>query len=86
MTKAFIILPQGWKKPQISLFAGLILALLCLLICLVYSVTLGAADIPLSQILASFLAFDGSYEHLVIQTVRLPRSLIAIQLWLYQAL
>lgn len=78
MTKAFIISPQGWKKPQISLFAGLILALLSLLICLVYSVTLGAADIPLSKILTSFLAFDGSYEHLVIQTVRLPRSLIAI--------
>lgn len=57
---------------------GLVLGLCILLICLIYSVTLGAADIPLDKILASFIAFDGSYEHLVIQTVRLPRVLIAI--------
>ncbi|MEH2247723.1 MAG: iron chelate uptake ABC transporter family permease subunit [Nostoc sp.] len=49
-----------------------------LLICLVYSVTLGVAEIPLDKILTYFIAFDGSYDHLVIQTVRLPRSLIAI--------
>jgi iron complex transport system permease protein len=70
--------PREWKKPQLSLFTGLILGLVILLICLVYSVTLGAAEIPLDKILASFVTFDGSYEHLVIQTVRLPRSLIAI--------
>ncbi|MBF1987849.1 FecCD family ABC transporter permease, partial [Fischerella thermalis] len=35
-------------------------------------------DIPLDKILASFIAFDGSYEHLVIQTVRLPRVIMAI--------
>jgi iron complex transport system permease protein len=70
--------PREWKKPQLSLFTGLILGLVILLICLVYSVTLGAAEIPLDKILASFVTFDGFYEHLVIQTVRLPRSLIAI--------
>ncbi|MBH8571731.1 iron ABC transporter permease [Nostocaceae cyanobacterium CENA369] len=72
------MLPQGFKKPQASTLFGLVLGLCILLICLVYSVTLGAADIPLDQILTSFIAFDGSYEHLVIQTIRLPRSLIAI--------
>ncbi len=70
--------PREWKKPQLSLFAGLVLALIILLICLVYSVTLGAAEISVEEILASFVTFDGSYQHLVIQTVRLPRSLIAI--------
>ncbi len=78
MTQASTMSPREWKKPKLSLFAGLVLALVILLICLVYSVTLGAAEIPLSKILVSFLAFDGSYEHLVIQTVRLPRSLVAI--------
>ncbi len=78
MTKASTISPREWKKPRLSLFAGLVLALVILLICLIYSVTLGAAEIPIGRILASFLAFDGSYDHLVIQTVRLPRSLIAI--------
>ncbi|MBN4003820.1 iron ABC transporter permease [Nostoc sp. LPT] len=78
MTKASTMSPREWKKPQLSLFAGLVLALIILLICLVYSVTLGAAEISVEEILASFVTFDGSYQHLVIQTVRLPRSLIAI--------
>jgi iron complex transport system permease protein len=78
MTKISTISPRGWKKPELSPLAGLVLGLVILLICLIYSVTLGAAEIPLDKILASFVIFDGSYEHLVIQTVRLPRSLIAI--------
>jgi iron complex transport system permease protein len=49
-----------------------------LLICLIYSVTLGARNIPLITIMQSFTAFDRSFDHLVIQTVRLPRSLMAI--------
>lgn len=61
-------------KPVFSL----VVCLMLLLVCLVSSVTLGAADIPIDQILTSFVSFDGSYQHLVIQTVRLPRSLIAI--------
>ncbi|MBD2432785.1 MULTISPECIES: FecCD family ABC transporter permease [Fischerella] len=78
MTKATTVSPRGLKKPQMPTLLGLVLGLCILLICLVYSVTLGAADIPLNKILASFIAFDGSYEHLVIQTVRLPRVIIAI--------
>ncbi|MEA5554184.1 iron ABC transporter permease [Anabaena cylindrica UHCC 0172] len=61
-------------KPVFSLVGCLML----LLICLVSSVTLGAVEIPINKILTSFVSFDGSYQHLVIQTVRLPRSLIAI--------
>jgi iron complex transport system permease protein len=78
MAKATTTLPRGIKKPQMSPLVGLVLGLIVLLICSVYSVTLGAAEIPLGTILASFVTFDGSYDHLVIQTVRLPRSLIAI--------
>ncbi|MBE8964979.1 iron chelate uptake ABC transporter family permease subunit [Nostocales cyanobacterium LEGE 12452] len=58
--------------------AGLIVGLLILLGCLIFSVSFGAADIPLHQILTAFIQFDGSREHLIIQTVRLPRSLLAI--------
>ncbi|PLZ51363.1 iron ABC transporter permease [Fischerella thermalis WC442] len=78
MTKVTTVSPRGLKKRQMPTLLGLVLGLCILLICLVYSVTLGAADIPLDKILASFIAFDGSYEHLVVQTVRLPRVLIAI--------
>jgi iron complex transport system permease protein len=78
MTKASTMSPRGWKKPELSPLAGLVLGLVILSICLVYSVTLGAAEIPLDKILASFVTFDDSYDHLVIQTVRLPRLLIGI--------
>ncbi|PLZ95802.1 iron ABC transporter permease [Fischerella thermalis CCMEE 5268] len=78
MTKATTVSPRGLKKPQMPTLLGLVLGLCILLICFVYSVTLGAADIPLDKILASFIAFDGSYEHLVIQTVRLPRVIMAM--------
>ena len=68
------ILIKSAAKPVFSLLGFLML----LLICVVFSITLGAAEIPIDQILTSFVSFDGSYQHLVIQTVRLPRSLIAI--------
>jgi iron complex transport system permease protein len=45
---------------------------------LVASLTYGAAEIPLSKISAALIAFDGSTDHLIIRTVRLPRSLIAM--------
>jgi iron complex transport system permease protein len=45
---------------------------------LVASITLGAAEIPLSTIYDALTAFDGSTNHLIILTVRLPRSLIAV--------
>lgn len=61
-----------------SLWFGLILGAIALMICLIYSITLGARDIPLRIILESFTTFDNSFDHLVIQTVRLPRSLMAI--------
>ncbi|NJL81698.1 MAG: iron ABC transporter permease [Richelia sp. RM2_1_2] len=57
---------------------GLIIGCLVLSICVVFSVTLGAAKIPLDTIYQSFLSFDASREHLIIHTVRLPRSLLAI--------
>lgn len=78
MNKATTTLPKGIKNPQISPLLGLVLGIIILLISLVFSVTLGAAEIPLGKILESFVIFDGSYDHLVIQTVRLPRSLIGI--------
>ena len=58
--------------------AGLVLAAIALIICLIYSVTLGAREIALEDILKSFTDFDRSFDHLIIQTVRLPRSLMAI--------
>lgn len=66
------------KSLRGSRWFGLILSAIALLICLVYSITLGAKDIPLPTILESFIKDDNSFDRLIIQTMRLPRSLIAI--------
>jgi iron complex transport system permease protein len=68
-------LPKSFK---LSPILGLVLGAIALVMGLIYSVTLGAKDISLEIILKSFTNFDNSFDHLVIQTVRLPRSLMAI--------
>ncbi len=70
--------PKPRQSPPFSLWLGLGLSTIVLLLCLIYSITLGARDIPLPTILDSFIAFDQSFDHLVIQTLRLPRSLMAM--------
>lgn len=70
--------PLGQSQRFNQSLIVLIFGLLVLCICLVVSLSFGAANIPLSKILDSFFIFDGSREHLIIQTVRLPRSLVAI--------
>ncbi|WP_250125263.1 iron ABC transporter permease [Chroococcidiopsis sp. CCMEE 29] len=69
---------RGFIQPRSSPFIGLILGLLILILCLVASVAYGAADISFSTIYAALTSFDGSTEQLIIRTVRLPRSLIAM--------
>jgi iron complex transport system permease protein len=44
----------------------------------VASITYGAAEISLDKVYAALTAYDGSTDHLIIRTVRLPRSLIAM--------
>lgn len=60
------------------LLPGLALCLFLLLLCILWSITLGAADIAPSTVYAAIFAPDGSFEHLIIQTVRLPRVLSGI--------
>jgi iron complex transport system permease protein len=60
------------------LLAGLLLGLIALIVCLIASIALGAIALPLPTIYAAFTAFDGSSEHLIVHTVRLPRTLIAL--------
>ncbi len=49
-----------------------------LLVSFLASLNFGAADISAAEIYGSIFQFDGSTEQLVIRTVRLPRSLIAL--------
>jgi iron complex transport system permease protein len=56
---------------------GLILGLFLLLIVMCASLVYGYADTSWKMVWHSFHGYDGSNEHIIIQTVRLPRTLIA---------
>ncbi|MFQ4136741.1 FecCD family ABC transporter permease [Nodosilinea sp. PGN35] len=49
-----------------------------LLGCLLGSILLGAADIAPATVWQAIFQFDGSTEHLIIRTVRLPRAVLAV--------
>lgn len=65
------------RAHRLRLF-GLGMSILLLIGCLIVSVTLGAADIGIGAVWRSLTAFDGSTNHLIIATVRLPRVLITL--------
>ena len=60
------------------LAGGLLLVIFILWLSFIASITQGAADISFNDVYQAFTAFDGSTNHLIIRTVRLPRSLIAM--------
>jgi iron complex transport system permease protein len=57
--------------------AGLIVGLLLFAVGLICSIAFGVTNISWRTILDSYTAFDGSQEHLIIQTARMPRAFIA---------
>ncbi|WP_339400112.1 iron ABC transporter permease [Synechococcus sp. 7002] len=63
---------------SIRLMGGLLISFALLLVSFLASLNFGAADISVAEIYGSIFQFDGSTEQLVIRTVRLPRSLIAL--------
>lgn len=67
------------RRSPALLFSGLAIGMLLLLLCLFASIGLGAADITPIEVWNALFAFDEtSTNHLIIRTVRLPRSLIAV--------
>ena len=60
------------------LLPGLFLCIVLLILSLLWSVTLGAADIAPRTVYDAIFANDGSFQHLIIQTIRLPRVLAGI--------
>ena len=58
------------------LLPGLFVGIVLLVLCLLWSITLGAADITPDTVYTALFNFDStSFQHLIIQTVRLPRVL-----------
>ncbi|WP_119070989.1 FecCD family ABC transporter permease [Aggregatilinea lenta] len=61
------------------LLPGLGVAALLLILCVVWSITLGAADVKPQTVYDALLRFDDTqFEHLIIRTVRLPRVLSGV--------
>lgn len=70
--------PQTERSPKRytrRLSIGLAVLLLCM--GMLASLSFGAADIPFNRILTAFTSFDDSTEHIIIRSMRLPRTLIA---------
>ena len=63
---------------RLSKWLGLFLGLGLLLICLTVSITLGAADIAPRTVFNALFHFGGSFNDLIIRTVRLPRVLAGV--------
>ncbi|MBQ1079762.1 MULTISPECIES: iron ABC transporter permease [unclassified Nocardiopsis] len=57
---------------------GLIIALGVLAVCALLSITVGAKPIPGADVWAALTNYDGSYDHDVIRTLRVPRTIIGI--------
>ncbi|GAB6928983.1 iron ABC transporter permease [Paenibacillus sp. JCM 10914] len=57
---------------------GLLISLLALAAAVMCSIAFGVTNIPLREVWNSFVQFNGSNEHLIILTARLPRALIAL--------
>lgn len=55
---------------------GVVLGLVLLVICMLSSVIFGLTDITWKMVIQSYTHFDGSNEHIIIQTARVPRALI----------
>jgi iron complex transport system permease protein len=67
----------SWRSP-LGLGLGLGITLGVMVLFGLMSVLLGAADIQASTVYAALFNFDGSTDHLIIRTVRLPRTLVAM--------
>ncbi|MBN8201697.1 FecCD family ABC transporter permease [Bacillus sp. NTK034] len=64
-------------KTNSARWAGLIAAILLLLVLMSFSIVYGYTDTTWKMAIDAFTKFDGTNEHIIIQSVRLPRALIA---------
>lgn len=66
------------KRARPGRWAGLLLGCSALIIAGIASLAVGTADVSPGEAIAAFVAFDDSFEHVIVRTVRLPRALIAL--------
>ncbi|ERN40988.1 ABC-type Fe3+-siderophore transport system, permease component [Rubidibacter lacunae KORDI 51-2] len=74
----FATSPLQFKQSSIGLILGLGIGVVLLCLCFLAGILLGAADISPTMVWQSLSEFDGSTNHLIIRTVRLPRAIMAV--------
>ncbi|SFF17152.1 iron complex transport system permease protein [Paenibacillus algorifonticola] len=57
---------------------GIVLGIVFVIFGLAASIAVGKSMVPLHTVIDAFTSFDGSREHLIIRTVRVPRALMAM--------
>ncbi|MGE4426641.1 MAG: FecCD family ABC transporter permease [Solirubrobacteraceae bacterium] len=85
MTSAVGIAPAPGRAAATSFLssgrarsAGLAVAALALVAAVVGSLAIGALDVPLSEVLTAFTAFDDSDAHVVVRELRVPRTEVGL--------
>ncbi|WP_341279117.1 iron ABC transporter permease [Paenibacillus sp. FSL H8-0537] len=57
---------------------GIVLGIVFVILGLAASIAVGKSMVPLHTVIDAFTSFDGSREHLIVRTVRVPRALMAM--------
>lgn len=64
-------------KTNQARLSGLLLGIVVLIICMCASIVYGYTDTSWREAYNTFTAYNGTNEHIIIQSIRLPRALIA---------
>ncbi|MBD0269445.1 MAG: iron ABC transporter permease [Cyanobacteria bacterium Co-bin8] len=67
-----------FTRSPLLLIVGLAFCVGVLCVCFMASVLLGAAEIDSQTVWQAIFQFNGSTEHLIIRTVRMPRAILAV--------
>ncbi|GAA3587095.1 Fe(3+)-siderophore ABC transporter permease [Amycolatopsis ultiminotia] len=70
------VLPHAHRGAVLS--AGLGITLVALVAVCVASIAVGAKDLPLSTVWHALSAYDGSVDHMIVRSYRIPRTLLGV--------
>lgn len=63
--------PRSWRGPGLGIGLG------SLLVVALLSIAVGSAAVPPAAVWAALVEFDGSAEHIIVRSLRLPRAFVA---------
>src|SRR5690625_2989536 len=70
--------PRPTRTRRLLRPGGLLVALAALALCALLSITIGSKPIPAADVWKALAHYDGTYDHDVIRTLRVPRTIIGV--------